>query len=115
MLCSSTEYLRFFAITYLSRLSLTLITLLHSIAQDELYFVTTGDLSPGTEMVNIKYINIMKSTIRQDYRLFYYSRNIIICILDILLPRRPHDRVLDQLDRGLEQSGDDQCWSEDQS
>ena len=57
MLCS-TEYLRFFAITYLSRLSLTLITLLHSIAQDELYFVTTGDLSPGTEMVNIKYINI---------------------------------------------------------
>ena len=37
------------------------------------------------------------------------SRKIIICILDILLPRGPHDRVLDQLDRGLEQSGDDQC------
>ena len=103
MLCS-TEYLRFFAITYLSRLSLTLITLLHSIAQDELYFVTTGDLSPGTEMVNIKYINIMKSTFVRI--IDYYSRNIIICILDILLPRGPHDRVLDQLDRGLEQSGD---------
>ena len=66
MLCS-TEYLRFFAITYLSRLSLTLITLLHSIAaQDELYFVTTGDLSPGTEMVNIKYI-YYEVYIRQDY------------------------------------------------
>ena len=112
MLCS-TEYLRFFAITYLSRLSLTLITLLHSIAQDELYFVTTGDLSPGTEMVNIKYINIKKSTFVRI--IDYYSRNIIICILDILLPRGPYDRVLDQLDRGLEQSGDDQCWSEDQS
>ena len=108
MLCS-TEYLRFFAITYLSRLSLTLITLLHSIAQDELYFVTTGDLSPGTEMVNIKHIDITFVRI-----IDHYSRNIIICILDILLTRGPHDRVLDQLDRGLEQSGDDQCWSEDQ-
>ena len=110
MLCS-TEYLRFFAITYLSRLSLTLITLLHSIAQDELYFVTTGDLSPGTEMVNIKYINI---TILKIFAMICDSRKIITCILDILLPRGPHDRVLDQLDRGLEQSGDDRCLPEAQ-